>query len=167
MRRRNLEFKAVDPDRAGSLEVCRSLGAEDRGVLWQRDTYFNIPMDRLKLREESPGSPHLIRYERADQFQARQSSYRVAAVEDACGTRDLLAAALGIRAVVEKRRHLFLWRHVRIHLDDVRGLGRFIEIEAVLAPDAELGRESSLLAELRERFGITDDLLCARSYGAR
>ena len=52
--RRNVELKALDPDPARSLAVCRELGAEDRGVLRQRDTYFRARSGRLKLREEEP-----------------------------------------------------------------------------------------------------------------
>ena len=53
--RRNVELKATDPDPARSLAIVRELGAEDRGVLHQRDTYFRVPEGRLKLREETPG----------------------------------------------------------------------------------------------------------------
>jgi hypothetical protein len=40
--RRNIELKAADPDPSASLEVCRMLGAEDRGTIAQHDTYFEI-----------------------------------------------------------------------------------------------------------------------------
>ncbi len=163
--RRNIELKAVDRDPDRSLEICRSLTALDRGVIWQRDTYFDVQRGSLKLREESSGRPHLIQYERADEPQQRQSSYRIVLVEDADELRESLTAALGVCGVVEKRRHLFLWQHVRIHLDDVRDLGRFIEFEAVVAPQSDLVREHELVAKLRGAFGITDDLLRARSYG--
>ena len=53
---RNLEIKARDPDPAGSLERAIALGAEDRGEIAQRDTYFGRTAGRLKLREQSPGS---------------------------------------------------------------------------------------------------------------
>ena len=53
--RRNVELKATDPDPDRSLAVCLALGADDRGVLVQRDTYFRVPDGRLKLREETPG----------------------------------------------------------------------------------------------------------------
>ena len=43
-----------------------------------------------------------------------------------------LTAALGVRRVVDKRREIFLADNVRIHLDDVAGLGTFLEFEAVL-----------------------------------
>ncbi len=163
--RRNIELKAVDLDPSRSLEVCRLLGALDQGVIWQRDTYFAAQRGALKLREESPGSPHLIQYERADGPQERQSSYRLVSVSNADELREALAAALGVCGVVEKRRHLFLWKHVRIHLDDVHDLGRFIEFEAVAPAHSDLTREHGLVAELRSAFGIADDVLCARGYG--
>lgn len=75
--RRNIELKATDPDPFASLEVCRRLGAEDRGTIEQRDTYFAVARGGLKLREEQPGHPHLIQFERANEPQQRESRYRI------------------------------------------------------------------------------------------
>jgi hypothetical protein len=75
--RRNIELKAIDPDPSASLEVCRVLGAEDRGVIAQRDTYFEVARGGLKLRDEQPGRPHLIQFERASEPQQRESRYRI------------------------------------------------------------------------------------------
>ena len=69
---RNVELKATDPDPEGSLSACLALGAEDRGVLVQRDTYFRVPDGRLKLREETPGGAALIQYHRPDEAVARE-----------------------------------------------------------------------------------------------
>jgi predicted adenylyl cyclase CyaB len=162
--RRNVELKAVDPDPARSLATCRALGAADHGPILQRDTYFRVARGRLKLREESPGGSHLIQYERADHPEQRQSSYRIMTVDDGPAARAALEAALGVRAVVAKRRRLFLWHDVRIHLDEVDGLGTFIELEAVAAPDSDLSREHGLVSELREAFALADDHLCASGY---
>ena len=52
-----------------------------------------------------------------------------------------LSETLGVDVVVEKRRHLLLWETVRIHLDEVTGLGSFLELEAVAEPDSDLSRE--------------------------
>src|ERR671929_219922 len=121
--RRNVELKARDPDPARSLERCVALGAEDRGELRQRDTYFAARRGRLKLREQEPGGAELIAYERADAAHARESRYRIAPVAEPEALRDALDAALGTVVVVDKRRRLFLWEGVRIHLDSVDGLG--------------------------------------------
>ena len=165
--RRNIEMKARDTEPERTLSACQELGASDHGIIWQRDTYFHVAHGGLKMREESPGTPHLIQFEREDRPQQRQSSYRITLVQDAEGMREALTAALGIRGVVEKRRHLFLWQQVRIHLDDVESLGHFIELEAVAPADSDLTREHQLIAQLRSVFAITDDRLCATGYAAQ
>jgi adenylate cyclase class 2 len=75
-----------------------------------------------------------------------------------------LAATIGVRVVVTKRRRLFLWRDVRIHLDNVERLGRFIELEAVAPPNSDLTHEHRLIAELRDALAITDERLVAVGY---
>jgi adenylate cyclase, class 2 len=140
--RRNIEFKARDPDPARSLQVSLDVGAQDEGWLHQTDTYFRVRHGRLKLREEGAVA-QLISYERDDRALARESRYRIVAVSDPTGLRDALSAALGVLVVVEKSRRLLLWHGVRIHLDEVRSLGSFIEIEAVADPSSDLTIELS------------------------
>jgi adenylate cyclase class IV len=165
--RRNIELKATDPDPSASLEICRALGAEDRGTIAQRDTYFEVAHGGLKLREEQPGHPHLIQFERASEPQQRESRYRIIEVSDGAALCAALTAAIGIRGVVAKRRHLLLWQSVRIHLDEVEQLGRFIELEAVAPPDSDLAHEYRLVAELRDALGIIDKRLVALGYAAQ
>jgi adenylate cyclase, class 2 len=162
--RRNLELKANDLDPMRSLEVCRTLGAEDRGEIWQRDTYFQVASGGLKLREEQPGRPHLIQFQRANEPQQRESRYRIIEVDDGAVLSAALADAIGIRVIVTKHRRLFLWRDVRIHLDRVESLGEFIELEAVAPQDSDLTHEHDLVVELRAAFGITDEHLLAVGY---
>jgi homotetrameric cytidine deaminase len=152
--RRNVELKALDPDPARSLERALALGVEDRGVIVQRDTYFRVREGRLKLREEEPGEAHLIAYARPDAAEVRVSSYRV--VPAAEGVLAALTQTLGVDVVVEKRRHLLLWETVRIHLDEVEGLGSFVELEAVAGAGSDLSREHEQIARLRAELGIED-----------
>jgi homotetrameric cytidine deaminase len=156
--RRNVELKALDPDPARSLAVCRELGAEDRGVQRQRDTYFRARSGRLKLREQEPGGAVLIQYDRPDAAEARESRYRLTPVDDADDLRASLDAALGTLVVVDKERHLFVWDGVRIHLDTVDGLGSFVELEGVAAADSDLEPEREKVAHLQQALGIDDVL---------
>lgn len=162
--RRNIELKARDPTPIESIEVCRALGAEAEGTIWQRDSYFDVPCGGLKLREESPGRPHLIQFERADEAQQRESRYRIIEIEDPQMLLAALTAALGVTVAVTKRRQLFLWKDVRIHLDSVEQLGTFIELEAVAPPDSDLSHEHELISHLRTAFAITDERLVAIGY---
>jgi homotetrameric cytidine deaminase len=161
---RNIEFKARDPQPARTLELALALGAEDRGEIAQTDTYFSRARGRLKLREQEPGDAELIQYRRADAPGARESEYRRVPAADAPGLREALDAALGTLVVVEKRRRLLLHENVRIHIDQVEGLGSFLELEAVSPPEAELSAEHERLRRLRAELEVGDDSLVAQSY---
>ena len=163
-RRRNVELKAPDPDPARTLERALAAGARDQGVLRQRDTYFAVAHGRLKLREEEPGGATLIAYERPDAAAERVSHYELVAVPAPAPLLAALSAANGVSARVDKRRRLLLWDTVRIHLDEVDGLGSFLELEAVAAPGSDLAREREQIARLRELLGIAEDTLREGSY---
>jgi len=75
-----------------------------------------------------------------------------------------LTAALGVRGVVEKRREVFLAGNVRIHLDEVVGLGLFLEFEAVLGPDVDPAAGHAQVEDLIEQFAIRPDDLLPGSY---
>lgn len=164
-RRRNVELKAVDPQPGRTLERALEHGASDEGLLLQRDTYFAVARGRLKLREEEPGGAHLIAYVRRDDDPAvRVSEYRIAPVAEPALLRDALEAGLGVRVVVDKRRRLLLWEDVRIHLDEVAGLGSYLELEAVARENSDLDSERARVARLRAVLGISDDRLREGSY---
>jgi homotetrameric cytidine deaminase len=165
--RRNVELKAADPDPARSAAACRALGAEDHGVLHQRDTYFRASAGRLKLREERPGGATLVQYDRPDGAHARESRYRLVPVADPEELRAALDAALGTLVVVEKARRLLLWEGVRIHLDDVRGLGTFVELEGVAPAGSDLSAEAGKVAHLQAALGIAPERVLSDSYSDR
>ncbi len=72
-----------------------------------------------------------------------------------------LATALGILVVVRKKRELFLLERVRIHLDDVEGLGSFLEFEI---PVVEVQEASRQMKFLREQFAVGEASTFTASY---
>lgn len=161
----NVELKARDPDPDATAARCLALGATDHGVLAQRDTYFAGRHGRLKLREQDGSPAELIAYRRPDATEPEQSSFVRAPVDDGALVAEALDAALGATVVVVKRRRLFVWEHVRIHLDDVEGLGTFLELEALVGPgmsDADGARAK--VQRLRGELAISDDALVAVGY---
>ena len=161
----NVELKARDPEPDATAARCVALGAEDRGVLVQRDTYFAARHGRLKLRQSGQGDDELIAYRRPDAAEPAESAYVRAAIREAETVGEALEAALGRVVVVAKRRHLFIWENVRIHLDDVAGLGTFIELEAIVAADGSgLARARAKVNMLRDELAIGDDALVAEGY---
>jgi adenylate cyclase, class 2 len=162
--RRNLERKARCADLAAAGAALSRFGARLGGVQEQNDTYFPAPSGRLKLRVLDGRDAVLISYARPDDTGVRPSSYHLVPVSDPESLRSALAAALGVRGEVRKRRTVWHWHNVRIHLDEVAGLGTFVEFEAVLSGTEEDVTSQGRLAELGRLLGLTpaDDL--AGSY---
>jgi len=143
---KNIEIKCRCADLEAVCRKAESLGAEDKGVLRQRDTFFQAAKARLKLRELGDRA-ELISYNRPDSAEARASDYVVIPVADPEAMLSVLEHGLGSAGTVKKARHLFLHRHTRIHLDEVEGLGSFVELETVLSGiDEASGRKE--LAEI-------------------
>jgi predicted adenylyl cyclase CyaB len=160
---RNIEIKCRCADLRDVRRRAEALGARDAGVLAQVDTFFVAPRSRLKLRDFGDGRAELISYVRADRTEARASDYVVAPVADPEALARALTMALGTTGVVRKRRHLFLYKHTRIHLDDVQDLGSFVELETVLTDigDDEGHRE---LQEVAAALGLHPDDHVAKPY---
>lgn len=141
---RNWEIKCRRGDLEGVRERARVMGARDAGVIEQEDTFFPAPGARLKLRDFGEGTGELIAYVRADAGEARGSDYRIYRTDDVPALREALTHGLGMAGQVRKRRHLFLWRYTRIHLDQVEGLGSFVELETVIADQPEADARDEL-----------------------
>ena len=76
----------------------------------------------------------------------------------------MLRGVLGAWVEVEKTRQVWLWENVRIHLDDVKGLGQFVELEAVIDEKGVI--ESHQRVEtLMRALEIKSDELVESSYG--
>lgn len=161
----NIELKArlTDVDRA--RRIATELATKRLEPQHQVDTYFHCRSGRLKLRQIDGLTAQLIWYERPDREGAKASDYRLVPVANPETLKAALAGALGIRSVVEKRREIFLWHNVRIHLDEVTGLGTFLEFEAVLGPAVAAAAGHAQVEELIGRFGIAHPDLVRGSYG--
>jgi homotetrameric cytidine deaminase len=158
----NVELKARDADPAATEARLRDLGAAPADTFDQRDIYFRTRSGRLKLRTSS--SSELIAYRRPDDAEPAESTYVLAAVSEPDALAEALEAALGTVVTVSKRRRLFLWEGVRIHLDEVEGLGSFVEFEAVLPDAGDLDTARAKVARLRAALDIADDALVSAGY---
>ena len=168
----NIEIKArvSDPERKRSL--AEHLSGAPPICLHQEDTFFPCASGRLKLRQLSATQGELIAYQRADVSGTKRSDYLICHTGTPADLRDTLASALGTGVVVTKTRWLFLVGQTRVHLDEVAGLGSFLELEVVLAdgqlPDQGylIAREMMVALEVREADLIDcayADLLAAQA----
>ena len=162
--RLNIELKARYPDRERAEQVCERLKASFVHVEVQTDTYFSMGAYRMKLRESSLGKHWMIWYSRPDDLQARKSSYRLLPVADPAEKRRIFGDTMGVKAEVEKARHLYVFGSTRIHIDYVEGLGDFIEFEYLVGEEAPEAKGHEVIADLRDEFDINDEDLIAGSY---
>ena len=160
----NIEIKARCADLEKAEEKLTALGAGPAGTFAQKDTYFRVPEGRLKLRVIGPDDGHLIFYRRKDTPEPKRSDYEIAGTTDPEALGRMLRELLGAWVEVEKRREVWLWENVRIHLDEVEELGSFVELEAVTE---EQGVEESQqrVETLMRALEIGPDHLVACSYG--
>jgi adenylate cyclase len=158
---RNIELKARIADANAARKRAEAIATEHLGIERQVDTYFHCRNGRLKLREIEGQAAQLIWYARPDTRGPKPSDYQIVPVSDAARLKVALTAALGTSVVVEKRREIFLWHNVRIHLDQVVGQGAFLEFEAILQPPLDDAAGHAQLEKLTRHFGIaTADLVC-------
>jgi predicted adenylyl cyclase CyaB len=161
---RNIEIKAqIESADAWVPKIAALAGAGPIDIA-QDDTFFRCDTARLKLRAFSGGTGELIYYRRADEYGPKESFYLRSPTPSPDSLRECLTLAYGQVGRVRKHRKLFLLGRTRVHLDEVEGLGHFLELEVVLADDepAEAGvREAR---ELMEKMGIEPRQLINEAY---
>ena len=161
---RNIEIKVRIDSIQAVLPRARALTGSEPELILQDDTFFNVPLGRLKLREFADGSAELIHYHRPDHGDTRASDYVRVPVPDPAALRDALARACNIARRVRKQRWLLMAGATRIHLDRVEGLGDFMELEVVLA-DGQTDAQGSVVAEaLMQALGLADAKRIAGAY---
>lgn len=162
MKRVNFEFKALLRDEAGVRSALKQLRARYVGTDHQVDTYFRVPSGRLEVREGKIENA-LIFYQRSDAAQPRRSSIELMLLPRRNALRAILSEALRPLVVVDKRREIYFVGNVKIHLDRVRGLGQFLEVEAITRT-GRLIRARRQARKIQKLFGITARDIVAQSY---
>jgi adenylate cyclase, class 2 len=160
----NYEFKARCTDINELETILLKRNPRFVGTDHQVDTYFNVRHGRLKLREGNIENA-LIHYERTDTAGAKQSNVSLFQHQPDAHLKDCLTRALGIKAVVDKKRKIYFIGNVKFHFDEVEGLGSFVEVEAIDS-DGSLGIEKlkeqcNVYAHL---FSIRQEDFIAESY---
>ena len=126
----NMEIKAKCAHFGRIKNVLKKQKADFKGLDHQIDTYFMTNTGRLKLREGNIENC-LIYYEREDKESPKKSNVVLYKNEPDSSLKELLSKSLGVMAVVDKKREIYSIGNVKFHLDKVRDLGSFVEIEAI------------------------------------
>lgn len=160
----NIEIKARVRNFQEVKDRAEELSNQPAQVMPQEDTFFNTAQGRLKLRVSSEEKGQLIYYTRPDQEGPKRSDYHISHTTDSEHLKQVLALACGIRGVVRKTRYLYLVGQTRVHLDDVEGLGQFIELEVVLQDGQSDAKGQAIAEDLMERLGVARSDLLEGAY---
>jgi predicted adenylyl cyclase CyaB len=162
----NIEIKArLHGLKAAEAVAANLCGHGPDAILRQVDTYFEVGTGRLKLREfQGTSKSELIFYRRPDTAGPSESDYQIVPLPEAARIKSALTRALGVKAVVRKNRTLYLHNGTRIHLDEVEGLGSFIEFEVVLAAGDSRDKGEAQAQRLIAEFTIDEADLVSCSY---
>lgn len=160
----NIEIKARVRDFDRLRQHAEQLSDLPLQVIHQEDIFFNTEKGRLKLRVLTTDRAQLIYYLRSDQEGPKRSDYHIFETSEHENLKRVLELAYGVRGVVKKTRYLYLIGQTRVHLDDVEGLGQFMELE-VLMQEGQSDAEGQAIAEgLMTSLGVERSDLLEGAY---
>lgn len=151
----NVEIKAKCSDQNKVREILKSRHADYIGVDHQVDTYFKVNSGRLKLREGDIEN-FLIYYDRGNEEGPKESKIILFKNNPSSTLKEILTTANGILAVVDKTREIYFIGNVKFHIDSVKNLGEFVEIEAI-DKDGLIGKDK-LYEQCKEYTKLLDIL---------
>ena len=130
-----------------------------RGQMVYEGTEVTIWVARRGYLEHLPAI-----YRRSDAAGPKESQYFRSPTSAVASLREALARGYGEIGRVRKHRTLYMVGRTRVHLDEVEGLGAFLELEVVLADgepaQAGIGEAQDLMA----RLGIAPSALVPGAY---
>lgn len=127
---KNFEFKAKISNLKTYEAKLLKLNPILQGEEHQIDTYFNVKIGRLKLREGNIENA-LINYIRENIADSKKSEVILYQHKPNKALKEMLTLQLGIKIVVDKIRKIYFIDNVKFHFDIVENLGTFMEVEAI------------------------------------
>jgi len=158
---KNYEIKCKIPDIAKFRNIIKKESSYIYSKETQTDIYYRVKKGRLKLRIINNDIASLIYYERSDKTKIRTSNYIISRTKDFKQLDNILRSQLKLLTVVSKVRHIFIKNNIRIHLDRVKKLGDFIEIEIIYK---EIKSAKKQMKELIEFLELNKNDFIKHSY---
>ena len=159
----NIEIKAWCANPEAVRQKLRQAKAEYKGLDHQIDTYFNVLHGRLKLRQGNI-EHSLIFYDRLETSDLKESKVIYDKLDGSSALlKSQLTEAIGVKVVVDKKREIYFIDNVKFHIDEVDGLGSFVEIEAIgkKGDEEELTRQCRFYMAFLE---VNEEDLIGESY---
>jgi predicted adenylyl cyclase CyaB len=158
---KNFEIKC----RISNLSAIKEKLSSDRNYKYsvekQRDIYYNVKSGRLKLRIINEKNSDLIYYNRKEKNSERVSNFVISSTLNFRELNFIMTEQFKVMVIVNKKREIFVKDNIRIHLDTVNKLGKFLEIEIMFK---DLNKAKKLMEELKEMLNLNSKDFIKSSY---
>lgn len=158
---KNFEIKC----RIRNLSAIKEILVSDRKYKYsfekQRDIYYKVKSGRLKLRIINEKISDLIYYNRKEQNRERVSNFVISSTNNFKELNFIMTEQFEVMVIVNKKREIFVKDNIRIHLDTVNKLGKFLEIEIMFK---DLKKAKKLMEELKDLLRLNPKDFIKSSY---
>ncbi len=162
--KRNIEIKARYKKHNYARKLLREREAEKIGLDHQIDTYFKIDKGKLKVREANiEEEKGLVYYDRETKKEPKTSKVTNCELGNPEEVKEVLKSSLEVEAVVDKEREIHWIENVKVHLDKVKELGKFIEFELMRDREGAYSSKQDL-EKLMDEFKVNREDLIDESY---
>lgn len=158
---KNYEIKCRISSLSGIKKKLSSDGKYKYSVEKQKDIYYKVRSGRLKLRIINGKNSDLIYYRRKERNRERVSEFVISSTLNFRELDFILTQQFEVLVTVIKKREIFIKDNIRIHLDNVNNLGKFLEIEIMFE---EINKAKKLMKELTEFLNLKTKDLIKSSY---
>ena len=160
----NIEIKAKCSEPSVIRKILKSRNADFKGIDHQIDTYFHARNGRFKMREGSI-EYSLVFYDREDIAGPKRSDVIYYHPRKTDPIKQQLLKSVGELVIVDKQREIYYIDNIKFHIDSVKDLGSFVEIEAI-DRTGDIGAEKLYIQceEYLKLFRIPEADLLTNSY---
>ena len=162
--RKNLEIKVRIKNQVDAKKLARKFCKGKKHEFFkqkQEDIYYRVNKGRLKLRIIDGKKGSLIHYYRGNKDLKRVSEYTIAETETPAAMDSILSSLYGRLITVKKEREIFIIDNIRIHIDSVNRLGKFLEFEVIFNSLAKAKKD---MKKLVEHFMLNEKQFIKVSY---
>lgn len=159
----DVEIKAKTEKHNLIKKILVDKGARFAGVDNQIDIYFKCENGRLKLRK-GKYEQALVFYQREDIKGIKPSEYTLYKSENYQTLELILRKSLGVLVEVHKTRERYFINNIKFNIDTVKGLGTFVEIEAMTEKKEEINHLKKIVENYRILFEIAEEEIQSLSY---
>ena len=159
--KKNYEIKCSLKDRPKVSEIKKALKNYTHTIEKQKDIYYKTVNGRLKLRIINDTEGSLILYNRAEKKNKRISKYTISKTKDFRELDSILRKQFGVLVTVFKKREIYIYKNTRVHIDIVKGLGKFIEIEIIYD---DISAAKNLMKVLISELNLDENKFIKVSY---